>query len=65
MHIADDHYYYDGPRWAPAKKVIDDEQPTMTWSRCAVIIKVAPEKQEIETLEKIDGLFNKAFNELN
>ena len=23
----------------------------MTWSRCAVIIKVAPEKQEIETLE--------------
>ena len=27
MHIADDYYYYDGRRWAPAKKVINDEQP--------------------------------------
>ena len=38
---------------AVAKKVIDDEQP-LTCSQCAaVIIKLTPEKKEIELLEQL------------
>ena len=37
-----------------AKKVTDDEQP-LDCSQCLAIIKLTPEKKEIETLELIFG----------